>query len=630
MSTSTIHIAAKGTSHPRNNSGSYKNSKSYKNPPSRKHKAVDLFVNSSASISSSSKEKQETPTKEKQETPTKEQETPTKEKQERPTKEKQRTRVKKVEDPELKKKVAPMLGLDPEGSWNVVSTLEGLAMIHADPEADLQYYRYLRGVVVDLATGQMVCSSYPTTPSFTLFSLSQPSQQNNKLKLSEDLEIDLTKFRFKIGFEGTLIHVFKVNGKVYRVTRKRLDPSRSKWGNSKNFSEMYWDLNGPADEVLFSPDKDYSPFCHSFIMVHPDVMIASRETHSFDTNETEKGKGYLVYLGMKQMYSPQNCFYPFEKVDYTLKLPELTTVHPSLFRHDETISRDGKTENTKIFCPENLTLQEANKHLMFGLYAPFEGYEALDPRLLPGEFIIMENTETGELYRIESIAYSWRYKIRNNNPNLLHRFYELLDFAYLKNNSQDNLKYTEMFPLLTKYSQSEINKWFDSSHVVLWPQETERIHEVPKTRDDKLYNIWMCMLCAVPVRQQREVLSFYEIFLARREQLINWFISLSSKYKNENLSLSDLKERVEKEILPSGIGYSRRAKDILVKTRQFAEERVARGDNVDPVTRESKTVEQLTHENIRNFLGKEVGASLYRLLKEMDLYHSPPVVPKMM
>ena len=66
--------------------------------------------------------------------------------------------------------------------------------------------------------------------------------------------------------------------------------------------------------------------------------------------------------------------------------------------------------------------------------------------------------------------------------------------------------------------------------------------------------------------------------------------------------------------------FSARVQDILIKTRSFASEKVRRDENVDRKTKVVRTVEDLTQENIRNFISKEKGSSLYRIIREMDRY----------
>jgi len=481
----------------------------------------------------------------------------------------------------LKQKVAPLLNIDPEGPWDIVSETEtGLVMVHHRPDADMNVYSALRGVSVDTNTGNLVCYSYPHAPKIVTSSL---SVANGKLLLDEKVSLNPDKVKIKPGFEGPLIHVYKHKGTVYHSTRKRFDASRSRWGNSRTFDEMYKQLSGPEDDVLFDSEKLYSPYCHTFIMVHPEMLVCTKDN---------VGEGYLVYLGPKQMYGVEdNCPYPIEEVDTVLRVPDTCSeVTPG-----------------KIYYPQNLSVEEANKHLLFGFYDGFEGYQYLDPRLLPGEFVILEDVETGFMYRVESPSYFWRSSMRNNNPNILHRFYELLDYSYLKNNENDDRKYNEAFPILTSFDYEYLKSSISIMPIVVWPQDTEKDVKFPSNKDAKFYNIWQCLLVSMPICRQTEILEFYSHFNDRKKEIIDWLSELSDE---KGLDMAK---------------FSKRIQDILVKTKTFAIGRVKKGDNRDRKTGKVKNVDEITKENIRNFIGKEMGNSLYRILKEMDRYKNPVV-----
>ena len=64
-------------------------------------------------------------------------------------------------------------------------------------------------------------------------------------------------------------------------------------GFSKTFEEMFTQLSGPKGDDLFDSNCQYSPYCHVFIMVYPDLLVASKD--SVDD-------GYLVYLGYQTMW----------------------------------------------------------------------------------------------------------------------------------------------------------------------------------------------------------------------------------------------------------------------------------------------------------------------------------------
>lgn len=496
-----------------------------------------------------------------------------------------------------KKKIAEFLGLEANGPWEIVceSQDQNLVMVHYADNADTNIFGALRGVVVDMNKGNVVCYSYPHATTVTASQLNvvdddlQLFVENTQNKENTEIKLKMENIKIKMGFEGTLIHIFKHNGTVYHVTRKRLDPSKSRWGNSKTFGEIYTELNGPSDESFFDVNKKYSPYCHTFILSHPDLLVATK---------CNVGKGFLVYLGPKQMYSvDDSCPYPLDEVDVELKIPSTVSTEES---RDES---NGSSSNT-YFHPPILSLEEANKHLLFGFYEPFENSDKMDQRLLPGEFIILEDHSTRLMYRIESPAYQWRSTLRNNNPNLLHRFFELLDtLNENKNkNSQTNQITQITFPELTMYKLDSLQQAVEAGPLIMWPQTYGA--SVPEVREAKLYNIWQNFLISVPLHRQPEVVKYYEFYMTRKNDVAEWLCQLSSNPSFRSLeSLST---------------FSKRVQDILVKTRTFAEDRVKKGNNIDPKTRQKKGVEFWTQVNIKNFINKELGSSLYRLIKEMD------------
>ncbi len=473
----------------------------------------------------------------------------------------------------LKQKIAPILSLEVDGPWEIVSQLDDLVMVHytsnhktLDLSEDMKKYAALRGVVIDIKTNTIVCASYPHAQRVMSSSL---IVTENELVLNND-KLNLEDVIIKTGFEGTLMHVFKFNGKVYRVTRKRLDPSKSRWGNSKKFGEIYVELNGPKDEELFDPTKNYSPYVHTFILVHPDLLISSRDYVQ---------KGFLVYLGAKKMYEENS--YPVDEVDTELHIPLMIN-----YMNDS----DGKhaLDGTgKIYYPHPLNLAQANKHLMFGFYDSFPGYENLDSRMLPGEFIIVEDKNTHKMYKVESPAYVWRTSLRNNNPNLKHQFFELLDYVSSKVGDE---KYKYTFLPLMLYDYNSLVENINKEPIIVWSNGNNSTSNDILNRDGKIYQIWENFLLAVPLCKQAEVVTYLPFLIQKREEVITWLKKLSDI---NNLDATK---------------FSKRVQDILLKTKMFAQKNQ---------NRNKKDIRTLTHDNIQNFIYKELGSSLYRLIREM-------------
>lgn len=517
----------------------------------------------------------------------------------------------------MKSTVSKVLGIENSAAWEIVSSdpEHNLYMVHHKPEANLNEYGQIRGIVVDTAAETVVCRSYGYTPTVITNEL---LEVNGKIPLTDELgtshDLDPNLMSIKTGFEGTIINIFKHDGVVYRATRKRLDSSRSRWGASRTFMDMYWSLGGPSDETLFDSDSKYSPYCHTFIIVHPEVLIVSKDN---------VGEGYLVYLGPKQMWSTdyKECPYKQTNKDGSLMVSE------SEFNEDQrvnagwidstlhvpaTVSNMDSNQTTEtgktIFSPNNLTLQEANKHLTFGFYNEFDGWDKLDVRMLPGEFVIVhqldeEGTSIG-MFRVESQAYNWRLGTRDNNPNLKHRFFQLINGAQLKYNTADGKKrYDSLYPTFTPFdSDSIINQIKTDGPYVVWPQDSEyQDPELLMTFQSRLYNIWLAFLNVVPLHSQREVMNYLNYLYAKRGELIGWLRSIEAR------------EHIDSTL------FSTRVVGIITAARKIAQDRVKSGKDKDQQGKRM-SLKDITRETIRGFINREEGGSLYRLCKEMDVY----------
>ena len=508
--------------------------------------------------------------------------------------------------------ISEVLDIDNNAAWDIVSSDPDhhLYTVHHKPEADLGKYGQIRGVVVDTLAKTIVCRSYGYTPIVTSDQITV-QEGDNKIHLIDNLGtehvLDPARIHMKTGFEGTLMYAFKHDGKVYRSTRKRLDPSRSRWGNSRPFTEMYWELGGPSDEVLFNPNSRYSPYCHVFIIVHPEVLVVSKDN---------VGAGYLVYLGPKQMWSVDPDESPYKQVSEEGNLmfgvsqedfdedprPNAGWIDDTLYV-PETLSNmnDNVTRDYAIFSPPNLSFDGANKHLLFGFYDPIN--YSIDKRLLPGEFVIInqldDNGAVVKMIRVESTSYSWRSGMRDNNPNLLHQFFKTINGSYINNDTVDGKRrYDTLYPSLTPYSSDSINEFLKGGPIIIWPQNPN-IDIVLKTKDEKLYNIWLAFINAVPLHSQKAVSGYLDYLYNNRDELIGWLRSMENRGHLDSTELSS------------------RAIDIIRSARRFSRDSAAKGKDVN---RSGKRIsmKQMVRNNIRNLVMKERGPSLYKLIKEMN------------
>jgi len=299
------------------------------------------------------------------------------------------------------KKISSLLGLPASRSWNCVDENSSLQLFHynADKNPDENTGK-VRGLVFDEKNEVLVARSYNYIPTFITSSVTL-EEGSFRMKDSDDIEHTLPKdsFKFQLGYEGTIIRVFKHEGVVYHSSHRKLNVAKSTWGNSPSFLSIYKQLNGPRDEELFAEDKKYSPYCHVFLLVHPKLLLSSLQPI---------GKGYIVYLGALDMYSFKNP-YPEEECDLVKReIPSMRDSFPE----------NMEEETPFIISSPEISLEKANSMLT-------EGWNGQG-----GEFIMVCSKEEkqGEfpsLYRISSPDYERRVEVRNNDPSLYHRFVEL-------------------------------------------------------------------------------------------------------------------------------------------------------------------------------------------------------------
>lgn len=494
----------------------------------------------------------------------------------------------------MKKQIAEILGIELSNQWEITDGHpdEGLYLVHYTSESDLNQYGHIRGLVVDVEAKTVVCRSYGFTPTAIQDELKV--EVDGKYHIPDiygnEHVVDPSRVQIKMGFEGTIMRVFKHNGNVYHSTHRRLTTTRSRWGNSIPFEEMYHQLNGPKDEELFNPASDYSPYCHLFLMVHPDVLNVTKD---------QIGSGYLVYLGPKQMWSVDLDTCPYKQLTETGepmglnwgedRRPNGGWIDDTLYL-PQTLPEDNRGSPGTI-SPLNLNLEEANYHLRYGFYEKPE-IEPIDQRIGTGEFVMLyKMNEAGQiegLLKVESPAYQWRLEMRDNDPNLKHRFYQLVNGSYINTDTAEGMAfYRSRYPILHRHDYVDILSHLErEGPFISWPGQD--VTEI-KNRDDRMYNIWMCYIISVPIHRQMEVALMYQELQRDRMDVIKWLQSLDVI---ENLDSID----------------SLRAQNIIKAARQLAHQKMS----------DSKSsMANLVKDIIRNFIFKEEGTSLYRLVKAM-------------
>jgi hypothetical protein len=483
---------------------------------------------------------------------------------------------------EIRTKVAEILSIDEDPTWTI-EVSENLCLVSSKKEV-IPRYPDLRGVVVDLDKKTVVVPCFGRITSV----LTPMVHFENGLMKIEDMEgnpLELTSsnMSFSRGFEGPVLRIYKNNGKIYCSTNRRLDCTKSRWGTKKTFLEMFKELGGEkVFETAFDGDKKYSSHYLTFIVVHPDMLLCSKQSI---------GNGYLVFLGAKSCFSQETCPYPCEEVDWTTyknwskseqsQVPFPTTTN---LIDAQSVSTSGQP----CFWPASLTLDEVNLHLLLGYGTKYSN----DIRTGSGEFVIatcrMEDGKDGKdrLFRFVSPSYDHRLRIRNEDPNLLHQFYCLSSEAHC----WDDSDYEAKFPWL-EYEESKKQE-AEEGCIMVWNRGKRAI--APDWQK-KFRNIWKHFVLSVPLHRQKEVFGYYKQFFLNREILAEWLCSWYGKDTKQAEEVLSVRSR---KLMQLALDYERK-----------------HNPKAD-LSLSKKNLEK----NMKFLLSNERGSSLYMLWKNRKQY----------
>lgn len=473
--------------------------------------------------------------------------------------------------------ISSILSIPDNGKWTAEHQ-DGLSIVHYNNDSYLLYPQ-LRGIIVDDKVRRVIVPSFGYVPTFTASSLSltEPITDftdtdgvTHYFNIKDYKEGRLT---FRAGIEGTMVRIFKWNGKVYCSSHRKVDCSRSRWGTKKTFKTMYDELGGPFED-LFDKEKLYSPHCHFFLIVDPSILIATKQ---------RVGNGYLAYLGSFSTWNNSNSPYPHEQVDYELRRPlTVKTVQEAI---EKRIPLDSTEENKEC----NMTMEQITKHLTLGYGDKYSN----DMRTGSGEFITVYHRVSNDrpylIYRIVSPSYLFRSKMRGEDSNVKHRMYSLITDSYLPNREYDSI-----YPWLMYDNELESK----CKEGILYWNVTKPPNTNFRTWDDKFKNLWKCYLLSTPVHRQTEVLTYYDSIIMDRKKVIDWLTEIGMRW------LSKVHDERDETLLCD------RAKKLIHLAIQYELKR-------NPTARINKFI---LEKNIRYLMSNERGDRIYMLIRNHKDY----------
>lgn len=486
---------------------------------------------------------------------------------------------------ETTQRAAEILGLSDIHGWTVVDSDEDTALVHYRDDSDKTVYGHIRGLFLDLEVGAVIADSFGYTPTAVASEL----VESNGSLLIRDKEGTTHNFPIeeaivKRVFEGVVIRVIWRKGKLYRITHRKINPVRSRWGSSKSFIEMYEAAGGPTADQLFDTTKPYSSTCYDFLVVDQSLLVGTRQ---------KVDKPYIVCLAQRNM---------------DIKRPD-EDVAPGKASFTTTDIIGGAVTESVIHDPKHLTLQEANHHLKYGYYSEFP---VDDVRQLTGEAVIiyrMTNGAVTDIVKVHSPSYEWRLNMRGNNPNIVNQFYALLNSAYSDIESEEDWdKLKTKFITFPLYNEASLIDLYTKNGAILMIPQGDVSKDDYSTRDARIHLLWMNYLLSLPPHVQQNALNILTNFKNDRNDVISWLQNLEEN--NKNIETAELPDRV---------------KGLISSSRRLARERITNRTNYSAKGSYMK-LPLLIKSTLRNLVNKENGPSLYGLVREMKLARNPPKI----
>lgn len=398
-----------------------------------------------------------------------------------------------------------------ETGWSEIDRRGKLSLIHYNDNADMSQVGQLRGILIDVERGLVIGSSYGFTPTVRLDNLSfvdgqltvQDEQGYPHTFCKNDIVI-------KKCYEGVIMRVVFYEGECLRFTHKKIRPLKSRWATATPlFTKMYQDAGAPRDTDLFNVDKLYSPWCYTFLIVHPSLLMATK---------LNVEKPFAVFLNVERMWS------------------QLPDVEMSDCEFEQVHSFDNA-----VLLPKELTVEEANDHLKFGYHHKVNS--SSDPRNSCGESVIVYNYLEGRLsdvVKINSLAYDHRFQLRGSDPNLYHQFFVLMDSS--QPDLTDYIKFQDFTRKFINYQPVEKSSVPAALEEHIGTIEPFKMTEL-RNKDYIMYQIWLNFCFALPKNHQSQAIGFLDQYLQERNEIINWLLFYCN---NKNQLWTDGEQQLSK------------------------------------------------------------------------------------
>lgn len=441
----------------------------------------------------------------------------------------------------VKTNLSRILGISQQSPWMArKGERDDLYLAHYErpsgpdaPPIDLS----IRGFLVHILDKAVLCGAQRVNYEITLVAgdqlvneggilmIQSESGESHPLKDGEGntYELPMDTLTFSTNTEGVMIRIVKYKGQVIYSSFRNPDARRARI-SQRSYVDYYVELGGPSAEELFPADMISSDYYYMFLICKP---------HFYRITKQDLGKGKLIYIGafknwLYNNYQPNALNIPEENPHYNIE--EIDT---SLGKREVTF--DGIPSRSYSLGTEGLPeVEEANFLLKYGFESVLAYKIPNDERLSQGEAIIItqygEQGEMSKVFTVMGPAASWRSEMVAELFDLWADYLNLLDWRFA-----DFETYKATFPLLGRtYDEAKLTELLRESKHGLRMQalETERGQKEEHSEDpaERIANISLCFLVALPPQHQHKALGFYNRFPKALNRLVKWLVFLEKTW----------------------------------------------------------------------------------------------------
>lgn len=270
---------------------------------------------------------------------------------------------------------------------------------------------------------------------------------------------------FYEGYEGVVLRVYRVNGITYVSTNKKIDCSRSKWGDSISFKQMYLNLGGQTDSLFTSND---SPFCYLFLVVHPQLALVSKQ---------DIGEGKLIYIDTMTMWKTNEKPVKFERTN-VLNLEQANQV---LEKGGFVVSNKGVIYRSKVY--DNALNLRGNNPSFFNILIQRIQVHKSNKEDNPVEKAYNELKEILPEHRHSKLLSALeRY---NNIPDIIYDWLRELEEDDERYKNRENTKLININKLINMTKEQLKDFLYDNDELILKLFSKVRAYNIAKRKNMK-------------------------------------------------------------------------------------------------------------------------------------------------